>query len=81
MYICKFFLYLQSSKEEILRWEEGKKWQARVEKVRTVLKEKEKEVESLSKQLTTIKELYSRFVLWQLSIHSFKRCIKMFKKS
>lgn len=63
MYICKFFLYLQSSKEEILRWEEGKKWQARVEKVRTVLKEKEKEVESLSKQLTTIKELYSRFVL------------------
>ncbi|XP_043083956.1 centrosomal protein of 290 kDa isoform X2 [Puntigrus tetrazona] len=50
----------KSSKEEILRWEEGKKWQARVEKVRTVLKEKEKEVESLSKQLTTIKELYSR---------------------
>ncbi|KAF4095066.1 centrosomal protein of 290 kDa isoform X2 [Onychostoma macrolepis] len=50
----------KSSKEEILRWEEGKKWQARVEKVRTVLKEKEKEVESLSKQLTMIKELYSR---------------------
>ncbi|XP_059401831.1 centrosomal protein of 290 kDa isoform X2 [Carassius carassius] len=50
----------KSFKEEILRWEEGKKWQARVEKVRSVLKEKEKEVESLSKQLTTIKELYSR---------------------
>uniref|UniRef100_A0A671NNY5 Centrosomal protein of 290 kDa n=1 Tax=Sinocyclocheilus anshuiensis TaxID=1608454 RepID=A0A671NNY5_9TELE len=50
----------KSSKEEILRWEEGKKWQARLEKVRTVLKEKEKELESLSKQLTTIKELYSR---------------------
>lgn len=60
IYICEFFLFLQSFKEEILRWEEGKKWQARVEKVRSVLKEKEKEVESLSKQLTTIKELYSR---------------------
>ncbi|XP_077066811.1 centrosomal protein of 290 kDa isoform X8 [Siphateles boraxobius] len=50
----------KSSKEEIVRWEEGKKWQARVEKVRNVLKEKEKEVDSLSKQLSTIKELYSR---------------------
>ncbi|RXN19126.1 centrosomal protein of 290 kDa [Labeo rohita] len=50
----------KSSKEEIVRWEEGKKWQTKVEKVRTVLKEKEKEVESLSKQLATIKELYSR---------------------
>jgi len=53
---------LQSAKEEIVRWEEGKKWQARVEKVRNVLKEKEKEVDSLSKQLSTIKELYSRSV-------------------
>ncbi|CAM4734524.1 unnamed protein product [Leuciscus chuanchicus] len=50
----------KSSKDEIVRWEEGKKWQARVEKVRNVLKEKEKEVDSLSKQLSTIKELYSR---------------------
>ncbi|XP_048015309.1 centrosomal protein of 290 kDa isoform X2 [Megalobrama amblycephala] len=50
----------KSSKEEIVKWEEGKKWQARVEKVRNVLKEKEKEVDSLSKQLATIKELYSR---------------------
>ncbi|XP_067293286.1 centrosomal protein of 290 kDa isoform X2 [Pseudorasbora parva] len=50
----------KSSKEEIVRWEEGKKWQAKVEKVRNVLKEKEKEVDSLSKQLVTIKELYSR---------------------
>ncbi|KAG1939138.1 centrosomal protein of 290 kDa [Pimephales promelas] len=50
----------KSAKEEIVRWEEGKKWQARVEKVRNVLKEKEKEVDSLSKQLSTIKELYSR---------------------
>ncbi|KAM6973340.1 centrosomal protein of 290 kDa [Aplochiton taeniatus] len=50
----------KSSKEEILRWEEGKKWQARMEKVRLILKEKERETESLSKQLNTLKELYTR---------------------
>ncbi|KAG7253659.1 hypothetical protein CRUP_004935, partial [Coryphaenoides rupestris] len=48
------------SKEEVVRWEEGKKWQARVEKVRSALREKEAEVESLSKQLCTLKELYGR---------------------
>ncbi|KAL6480622.1 hypothetical protein MHYP_G00116550 [Metynnis hypsauchen] len=50
----------KSSKEELVRWEEGKKWQARMEKVRNVLKEKEKETDSLSKQLSTLKELYGR---------------------
>ncbi|KAI4894866.1 hypothetical protein NFI96_019180 [Prochilodus magdalenae] len=50
----------KSSKEELVRWEEGKKWQAKMEKVRNVLKEKEKETESLSKQLATLKELYGR---------------------
>ncbi|XP_037396412.1 centrosomal protein of 290 kDa isoform X8 [Pygocentrus nattereri] len=50
----------QSSKEELVRWEEGKKWQARMEKVRNILKEKEKETDSLSKQLSTLKELYGR---------------------
>lgn len=54
------FLPLQSNKEELVRWEEGKKWQARMEKVRNVLKEKERETESLSKQLTTLKDLYAR---------------------
>ncbi|KAF5897955.1 centrosomal protein [Clarias magur] len=48
------------NKEELVRWEEGKKWQARMEKVRNLLKDKEKETESLSKQLTTLKELYGR---------------------
>lgn len=55
------FIVLQMSKEEIARWEEGKKWQARVEKIRYMLKEKESEVETLSKQLKTIKDLYNRF--------------------
>ncbi|XP_028813535.1 centrosomal protein of 290 kDa isoform X3 [Denticeps clupeoides] len=47
-------------KEEIVRWEEGKRWQARMEKLRNVLREKEKETESLTKQLGTLKDLYSR---------------------
>ncbi|XP_062402856.1 centrosomal protein of 290 kDa [Sardina pilchardus] len=48
------------SKEETTRWEEAKKWQARVEKIRKILKEKESEVETLSKQLITTKDLYTR---------------------
>uniref|UniRef100_A0AAY4CHD6 BZIP domain-containing protein n=1 Tax=Denticeps clupeoides TaxID=299321 RepID=A0AAY4CHD6_9TELE len=46
--------------KEIVRWEEGKRWQARMEKLRNVLREKEKETESLTKQLGTLKDLYSR---------------------
>ncbi|XP_035280750.1 centrosomal protein of 290 kDa isoform X4 [Anguilla anguilla] len=50
----------EDKKEEILRWEEGKKWQARLESVRNKLREKERESESLTKQLSTLKELYGR---------------------
>ncbi|KAM4572985.1 centrosomal protein of 290 kDa isoform 2-T2 [Odontesthes bonariensis] len=48
------------TKEEIARWDEGKKWQTRLEKVKNSLKEKERENESLSKQLSTLKDLYAR---------------------
>uniref|UniRef100_A0A8C4NU03 Centrosomal protein 290 n=1 Tax=Dicentrarchus labrax TaxID=13489 RepID=A0A8C4NU03_DICLA len=48
------------NRDEIVRWEEGKKWQARMEKVKNSLKEKERENESLSKQLSTLKDLYAR---------------------
>ncbi|KAG7329538.1 hypothetical protein KOW79_007712 [Hemibagrus wyckioides] len=58
----------KSNKEELVRWEEGKKWQARMEKVRNVLKEKERETESLSKQLTTLKELYARLEQEKLNL-------------
>ncbi|XP_061677672.1 centrosomal protein of 290 kDa isoform X2 [Syngnathoides biaculeatus] len=47
-------------KEEILLWEEGKKWQSKLEKTKTALKDKEHENDCLSKQLTTLKELYAR---------------------
>uniref|UniRef100_A0A8C7Z4M8 Centrosomal protein 290 n=1 Tax=Oryzias sinensis TaxID=183150 RepID=A0A8C7Z4M8_9TELE len=48
------------NKEEIVRWEESKKWQAKMEKVKSFLKVKETENESLSKQLSTLRDLYSR---------------------
>ncbi|XP_042323117.1 centrosomal protein of 290 kDa isoform X5 [Sceloporus undulatus] len=50
----------KSQKEELIRWEESKKWQTKTEGMRNKLKEKEKEVESLTKQLTTVKELFSK---------------------
>ncbi|KAM4747907.1 centrosomal protein of 290 kDa [Rhinophrynus dorsalis] len=50
----------KSSKEEIIRWEEGKKWQNKLEAIRNKLRDKEKEMESLTKQFTTLKELYSK---------------------
>ncbi|XP_039988956.1 centrosomal protein of 290 kDa isoform X2 [Xiphias gladius] len=48
------------TREEIVRWEEGKKWQAKMEKVKNSVKEKERENEFLSKQLSTLKDLYGR---------------------
>lgn len=48
------------AKEEVVRWEEGKKWQGKMERMKSLLKEKERESESLSKQLGTLKELYAR---------------------
>ncbi|XP_043564830.1 centrosomal protein of 290 kDa [Chiloscyllium plagiosum] len=50
----------RTSKEEIVRWEEGKKWQARLEGLKHKLKEKEKELETMTKQITTLKELYAK---------------------
>ncbi|XP_078075740.1 centrosomal protein of 290 kDa isoform X3 [Mustelus asterias] len=50
----------KTPKEEIVRWEEGKKWQTRLEGVKNKLKEKEKELEAMTKQMTTLKELYAK---------------------
>ncbi|RLW06406.1 hypothetical protein DV515_00004568 [Chloebia gouldiae] len=50
----------KTSKEEIIRWDEGKKWQIKVEGLRNKLKEKEKEADTLSKQLNTLKEIYTK---------------------
>ncbi|NWJ06223.1 CE290 protein, partial [Crypturellus undulatus] len=50
----------KTSKEEIIRWEEGKKWQIRMEGMKNKLKEKEKELDALTKQFNTLKELYTK---------------------
>ncbi|NXM75645.1 CE290 protein, partial [Serilophus lunatus] len=50
----------KTSKEEIIRWEEGKKWQMRMEGLRNKLREREKEADALSKQLNTLKEIYTK---------------------
>ncbi|XP_051625982.1 centrosomal protein of 290 kDa isoform X7 [Manacus candei] len=50
----------KTPKEEIIRWEEGKKWQIRMEGLRNKLREKEKEADALSKQLNTLKEIYTK---------------------
>ncbi|KAJ7410332.1 Centrosomal protein of 290 kDa [Willisornis vidua] len=50
----------KTSKEEIIRWDEGKKWQNRMEGLRNKLREKEKEADALSKQLNTLKEIYTK---------------------
>ncbi|XP_040413951.1 centrosomal protein of 290 kDa isoform X2 [Cygnus olor] len=50
----------KTSKEEIIRWEESKKWQIRTEGMRNKLKEKEKEMDTLVKQFSTLKELYNK---------------------
>ncbi|XP_071621872.1 centrosomal protein of 290 kDa isoform X4 [Heliangelus exortis] len=51
---------VKTSKEEIIRWEEGKKGQIRMEGLRNKLREKEKEADALAKQLSTLKEAYTR---------------------
>lgn len=48
------------SKDELVRWEESKKWQGKMEKLKNLLKERERENELVSKQLRTLKDLYSR---------------------
>ncbi|XP_014819115.1 PREDICTED: centrosomal protein of 290 kDa [Calidris pugnax] len=50
----------KASREEIIRWEEGKKWQVKTEGLRSKLREKEKEADVLAKQLNTLKEIYTK---------------------
>uniref|UniRef100_A0A8D1YD57 Centrosomal protein of 290kDa coiled-coil region domain-containing protein n=1 Tax=Sus scrofa TaxID=9823 RepID=A0A8D1YD57_PIG len=50
----------KSAREELIRWEEGKKWQTKIEGIRNKLKEKEGEVCILTKQLNTLKDLFAK---------------------
>ncbi|XP_049648382.1 centrosomal protein of 290 kDa isoform X2 [Accipiter gentilis] len=59
----------KTSKEEIIRWEEGKKWQIRMEGLRNKLREKEKEADAVAKQLNTLKEIYTKTEKEKISLH------------
>ncbi|NXO82796.1 CE290 protein, partial [Sitta europaea] len=50
----------KTSKEEIIRWDEGKKWQIKMEGLRNKLREKEKDADALSKQLNALKEIHTK---------------------
>lgn len=50
------------TKDQLVRWEESKKWQAKMEKIKNLLKERERENETVSRQLRTLRELYGRSV-------------------
>ncbi|XP_071465759.1 centrosomal protein of 290 kDa isoform X2 [Marmota flaviventris] len=50
----------KSAREELIRWEEGKKWQTKIEGIRNKLKEKEREVCTITKQLNTLKDLFAK---------------------
>nr|XP_058164499.1 centrosomal protein of 290 kDa isoform X1 [Dasypus novemcinctus] len=50
----------KSAREELIKWEESKKWQNKIEGIRNKLKEKEGEVFTLTKQLHTLKDLFAK---------------------
>uniref|UniRef100_A0A8C5E3W5 Centrosomal protein of 290kDa coiled-coil region domain-containing protein n=1 Tax=Gouania willdenowi TaxID=441366 RepID=A0A8C5E3W5_GOUWI len=66
--------HVGQTKEEIVRWEEGKKWQTRLEKLKNSLREKERENESLSKQLGTLKDLYARLEQEKSALQKKLKC-------
>ena len=45
---------------EVAKWEEGKKWEKRVESLRNKLREKDKEIEQLQKSNKKLKEALNR---------------------
>lgn len=46
--------------EEALRWEEGKKWQRTIDKMKSKIKEKDDEIEKLSHSLERMKVTLER---------------------
>ena len=47
---------------EVMRWEEGKKWQKKFDVIRERLTEKTGEIETLQKQVICLRELQNRYV-------------------
>ena len=55
-------------KEEVVRWEESKKWQKKVDMLKTKLKEKSEECERLTKTNNMIREQFARLEKDKLSL-------------
>ena len=56
-----YFLSQQHRGAEVVRWEEGKKWQKKVETLRTRLTEKQRELEGAHKSLQALKDTLTRY--------------------
>lgn len=55
MLLCQF-----QSAEEVARWDERKRWQQTVEKLKQKLKEKTAEVDSLNSTMRSLRDLTTR---------------------
>ena len=53
----------QHQSVEILKWEESKKWQRKVDTLRAKFSEKHKEMEAVKKQVSSLKEMLSRYIM------------------
>ena len=64
MCYCNNWIILQGSggSEELLKWEESKKWQKTVEKMRTKIKERDSEIDKLQKSNKMLKDMVDRYV-------------------
>ena len=56
-------IHTQHHSAEVLKWEESKRWQKRVEGLKSKLSEKNRELEAAQKQINSLKEMLSRSVL------------------
>ena len=45
-----------------MKWEESKKWQRKVDTLRAKLSEKHKDMEAVKKQVSSLKEMLSRYM-------------------
>ena len=64
IFLNEFISVLQGSggSEEMLKWEEGKKWQKTVEKMKSKIKDRDMEIDRLQKANKMLKDLVERQV-------------------
>jgi len=60
--------HTQHHSAEVLKWEESKRWQKRVEGLKSKLSEKNRELEAAQKQINSLKEMLSRSVLTHIML-------------